>query len=55
MGGGVPGPPHTRAAVTSNNINMKREADVKKRFLIMLNPSVVTFEIFKATALKIAI
>ncbi len=53
MGAGDPGPPNTSAAATSNNINMKMEADVKKRiFLVMLDPSVVTFEIFKATALN---
>jgi len=55
MGAGIPGPPLTRAAATSNN-TVKTEAVVKKRiFLVMLSPSVVAFEIFKATALKIAI
>ena len=54
MGAGVPGPPHTSAAATSNNINMKMEADVKKRiFLVMLDPSVVAFGTFKPTDLKI--
>jgi hypothetical protein len=55
MGAGVPGPPHTRDAVTSNNITVKTEAVVKKRiFLVILNPSVVPFGIFKSTGLKLA-
>jgi hypothetical protein len=56
MGAGIPGPPHTRAIATSNNSTVKTVTIVKKRiFLVMLNPSVVAFEIFKATGSKIAI
>ena len=52
-GSGVPGPPHTRDTASNNSITVKTEAAVKKRiFLVMLDPSVVTFEIFKATALN---